>query len=541
MKKILVLGGYGGFGSRLSRRLAGDGFQVLVAGRNHEAAEALARQLPNATPLRADRNGDLAAILDEHKPFLLIDAAGPFQQSDHRVAEACIAAGIHYIDLADARDFVGAIGTLDHRARTAGVSVISGASSVPALSNAVVADLTHDMDEIRSIEMSIGASNRATAGASVASAILSYVGKPVRLWRGRRWRERTGWRMLKRETYAIFGQQSLRRLVALADVPDHDLLVSDAKGRPSVIFRAGPEFAFQTLALWLLSWPVAWGWIASLGGFGRFLLPLQGLTARFGTERSAVTIEAKGIAQGAMKARRWTLIAENGDGVEIPTLPAQLLTRSLRDDHLSPGARHAGGLLQLAEFRELFQALAIADETREMSYTPLYQRVMRQAFHLLSQPVRAMHEVFGDGGAEGEAVVSRGDSLAARLVAKLFGFPPAGHHPLHVSFKEECGTEQWTRDFSGQCFSSRLSEEKGHLVERFGALRFAFNLLPRGNGLSMEIRGWSIFGIPLPLFLAPRSIAYEWAEGDRFHFDVSIALPLIGLIVHYRGWLEQTR
>ncbi|OCJ00259.1 saccharopine dehydrogenase [Rhizobium sp. AC27/96] len=539
MKKVLVLGGYGGFGSRLSRRLASDGFEVLVAGRNSEAAEALARQLPNATALRADRNGNMTAILNEHRPFLLVDAAGPFQQSDYRVAEACIAAGVHYIDLADAREFVGAIGKLDERARAAGICIISGASSVPALSSAVVADLTHDMDEIRSIEMSIGASNRATAGVSVASAILSYVGKPVRVWRGRRWQEKTGWHMLKRETYAISGRPSLQRLVALADVPDHDLLVNHVKGRPSVIFRAGPEFAFQTLALWLLSWPVTWGYIASLRGFGRLLLPLQGLTARLGTARSAVTIEAKGIAHGAMKARRWTLIAENGDGVEIPTLPAQLLTRALRDGRLSPGARYAGGLSQLAEFRELFQALATTDETREMSYTPLYRRVMGQTFPLLSQPVRAMHEVFGDGGAEGEAVVSRGASLAARLVAKLFGFPPEGIHPLHVSFEEESGTECWTRDFSGLRFSRCLSEDKGHLVERFGPLRFAFDLLPRGNGLSMEIRGWSFLGVPLPLFLAPRSTAYEWSESDRFHFDVSIALPVLGLIVHYRGWLQQ--
>lgn len=539
MKKVLVLGGYGGFGARLSRRLAGDGFQILVTGRNLEAADALARQLPNATAIRADRNGDMAAILDEHRPFLLIDAAGPFQGGNHRVAQACIAAGVHYIDLADARDFVGAIGLLDEQARAAGVCVISGASSVPSLSRAVVDDLTRDMDEIRSIEMSISASNRATVGASVASAILSYVGKPVHVWRGRRWQEKIGWHMLKRESFTIAGKPGLRRLVALADVPDHDLLVNDVKGRPSVIFRAGPEFAFQTLVLWLLSWPVAWGWLASLRKISRFLLPLQGFTARLGTARSAMTIEVKGISQDTMTIRRWTLIAENGDGVEIPTLPAQLLTRALRDGRLSPGARHAGGLLLLVEFRDLFQALAITDETSEAPYVPLYRRAMGQAFPLLSQPVRDLHEVFGDGGAEGEAVVSRGGSLAARLIAKLFGFPPAGHHPLHVSFEEECGTERWTRDFSGRCFSSRLSEEKGHLVERFGAFRFSFDLVPRGNGLSMEIRGWSFFGLPLPLLLAPRSTAYEWSEGDRFYFDVSIALPLIGLIVHYRGWLKQ--
>lgn len=538
MKKVLVLGGYGGFGSRLARRLAGDGFQVLVAGRNHHAAETLARQLPHAIGLSADRNGDLTPILKQHAPFLLIDAAGPFQQSDHRVARACIAAGVHYIDLADARDFVGAISPLDDQAHAAGVTILSGASSVPALSGAVVAELTQDMSEVRSIEMSISASNRATAGTSVATAILSYVGKPVRLWRGRRWQEMIGWHMLKRERYTIAGKRDLQRLVALADVPDHDLLVDSVKGKPSVIFRAGPEFAFQTLALWLLSWPVVWGWLPSLRKASPALLPLQGLTARLGTGRSAMTLRVKGISKETMLSRRWTLIAEDGDGVEIPTLPAQLLARALADGRLPRGAYHAGGLLRLAGFQDLFRGLAISQEISEKIYTPLYQRVMGATFARLSEPVRAMHAVFGNGGTEGEAVVSRGRTFMARLVSGIFGFPPAGHHPLHVSFEEENGIERWTRDFSGRRFSSHLSEQNGHLVERFGPFRFSFDLLPRGNGFSMEIRGWSFLGVRLPLALAPRSTAYEWAEDERFHFDVSIALPLIGLVVHYRGWLR---
>jgi hypothetical protein len=536
--KVLVLGGYGGFGARLSRRLAGDGFEVLVAGRNLESAKALASQLPNARALKADRNGDISAILHEHRPFLLIDAAGPFQYSDDRVPRACMKSGVHYIDLADARDFVGAVGSLDEEAKTAGVAIISGASSVPALSRAVVAELAEGMQPVRSIEMSISASNRATAGASVASAILSYVGKPVRLWRGRRWLSATGWHMLKRETYAVAGKRRLHRLVALADVPDHDLLVDETIGHPSVVFRAGPEFAFQTLALWLLSWPVAWGWLSSLRRIARFLLPLQGLTARFGTARSAVTIAVKGTEQGAMKARRWTLIAENGDGVEVPTLPAQLLARALRDDRISPGARHAGGLLSLADFRTLFRDLAISEETTEAPYTPLYRRVMGTEFERLSEPVRAMHEVIGDGGAKGEAVVTRGTSFVARLIAGVFGFPAAGKHELHVSFEEQNGIEQWTRDFSGQRFSSHLSEDNGRLVERFGPFRFAFDLPIHGNGLSMEMRRWSFLRIPLPLFLAPQSAAHEWTEDDRFQFDVPVALPLIGPVVHYRGWLQ---
>jgi hypothetical protein len=52
------------------------------------------------------------------------------------------------------------------------------------------------------------------------------------------------------------------------------------------------------------------------------------------------------------------------------------------------------------------------------------------------------------------------------------------------------------------------------------------------------VRRWSLFGIPMPLFLAPRGDSYEYEAGGRFHFHVEIGHPFTGLIVTYQGWLE---
>ena len=127
LSTVLVLGGYGGFGARLVRRLAADGHDVLVAGRRLAKAEAFCAGMKRRHPLEADRDGNLASILDRHEPSLVIDAAGPFQGSGYGVPTACIAAGIPYLDLADGRRFVTGIGALDRDAREAGVAVISGA------------------------------------------------------------------------------------------------------------------------------------------------------------------------------------------------------------------------------------------------------------------------------------------------------------------------------------------------------------------------------------------------------------------------------
>ncbi len=80
----------------------------------------------------------LAERLRGAAPDLVIHTCGPFQGQDYRVAEACIDAGVDYIDLADGREFVAGIEALSERASTSGVVTVSGASSVPGPSSAAV-------------------------------------------------------------------------------------------------------------------------------------------------------------------------------------------------------------------------------------------------------------------------------------------------------------------------------------------------------------------------------------------------------------------
>ena len=491
------------------------------------------------TPVAADRKGDVGAVLAAWRPAVLIDAAGPFQDGDTVVPLACARAGVSYVDLADARTFVTGIIALDETARAARVAIIAGASSVPALSGAVARRLAERMDRVRTVEVAISASNHATAGASIAAAILSYVGRPVRLWRGRRWDRGWGWQELRRETFRVGGAGEIRnRWLAIADVPDHDLLVEALPGRPAVVFRAGTEFAGQTIGLWLLSWPVRWLSIQSLARAASLLLPLQRLSRWLSDGRSAMSVRMKGETGGGFVERQWTLIASNGDGPEIPTLAAVLVAEAAASGTIAPGARDAGRLLDLAAFEPLFQTLSIRHAITERSLPePLYARVMGERYDALPEAVRAMHRVCGDAGASGEATVKRGSTMVARMVAAVMGFPRAGTHRLHVAFIERDGVETWTRTFGDRSFTSHLSEQDGRLVERFGPLRFHFELPSDARGLEMRIIGWSCFGVPLPLALAPESVAREWEEGGRFHFDVPIALPLVGRIVHYRGWL----
>jgi short subunit dehydrogenase-like uncharacterized protein len=139
-RAVLILGGYGNFGKRIASALVKTGASVIVAGRDQEKAEALVRSLPGnlASAACFDARRDLDTQLKTLKPAVVVNTCGPFQNSDCGIAESCIRCGTHYIDLADGRDFVAGIATLDRSAKEAGVAVVAGASTVPGLSSAVI-------------------------------------------------------------------------------------------------------------------------------------------------------------------------------------------------------------------------------------------------------------------------------------------------------------------------------------------------------------------------------------------------------------------
>lgn len=100
-KTIVILGGYGVFGSHIADQLAKDGAaRVVVAGRDVNKGRACAETI-GAEFARCDaRDRDsLRGVLSGAD--LVVNAAGPFQDSEYLAAEACIDQRCHYIDIGD--------------------------------------------------------------------------------------------------------------------------------------------------------------------------------------------------------------------------------------------------------------------------------------------------------------------------------------------------------------------------------------------------------------------------------------------------------
>lgn len=550
--KILILGGYGTFGGRLAYLLADDErVTLLLAGRSKEKAAAFCEKLPAGAqriPLFFDRDGEVERQIREIHPDLVVDASGPFQSygdDPYRVVKACIANAVDYMDLADGSGFVKNISQFDEQAKQRETIVLSGVSSFPVLTAAVVRRLSRGLTQIDTIKAGIAPSPYAGVGLNVIRAIATYAGKRLPLVRNKQ--PSFGFALTETMRYTICppGYLPLKNtLFSLVDVPDLQVLPELWPELDSVWMGAGPVPEILHRMLIGLAWLVRVRLLPSLLPFAS-VFHFVSNTVRWGEHRGGMFVLVEGCdSHGKEVERSWHLLAEGNDGPSIPSMAVEaLVKRSLSGERPASGARPATRDLELEDYETIFRSRTIytgqRERTEDTNQALLYQRLLGNAWNSLPEPVAKLH---GSRKAEGFASVQTGKNLLARLAARLFGFPEAGQDvPVRVSFQQKEGGELWQRTFAGKSFSSFQSE--GHdlserlLSEQFGFFRFSFALVAEPERLSLILRRWSILGIPLPLRLAPSGHAFEYAAEGRFYFDVEIKHPVTGRIVHYQGWL----
>ena len=354
MSRVLVLGGYGNFGARICRALAEqDGIEILATGRR---ADAQAR-LDTTDP-------DFAERLRRLTPAVVIHCAGPFQGQDYRVARAAIAAGAHYIDLADGREFVANFAReLDAPARAAGVLAVSGASTLPALSTAVLDSLIARFVDMEEVQIAIAPGQRAPRGAATLAAVFSYCGKRFQWLRGGAWHDVWGWQDLTRLQFAGLGT----RWAAACDVPDLALMPARYPTLQTVQFRAALELAIFHFGLWLVAGARRLGLPLPLEHWAAPLDRLATLFDRFGGDHGGMLIRVTGLGHSGERLRiDWHLTVDALRGPEIPCFAAILLAERLAGGAMTErGAQPCMGLLALRDFEPIFARWQIRTSTEE--------------------------------------------------------------------------------------------------------------------------------------------------------------------------------
>ncbi|GAA4815853.1 saccharopine dehydrogenase [Marinicella pacifica] len=364
--KILVLGGYGTFGSRISRALCLKGHHVIINGRNKEKAEKLKAEILSD---KADARIEVACFdvftelyeqINHLKPSLVIHTCGSFQGQDTLIAETVIKAGVHYIDLADGRDYVQDMLKLDALAKSKHVIVITAASTVPTLSSAVLKHLQqqHDIKLFQSVKMGISPGQKTDRGLATSEAVLSYIGKPLTPWRGSD-KTKYGWQ----ETYLQKYPGIRNRLMGNCEAADLDVLpVYFDIGE--LQFSAGMESKLLHTGIWLSSWLVRLGVTLNLDKHAGFWLKVSRWFNFLGTEDGGMHVEINAVNNKNQSIHKtWFIIAKNNDGPQIPCVPAIVMTEKILTGEIKPGVQPCIDIVSLNEY--LHELTPYAVETFE--------------------------------------------------------------------------------------------------------------------------------------------------------------------------------
>lgn len=533
--KVAVAGGYGVFGARLAELLVRDGHKVVVTGRNLAKADEVASKLGCSAQF-VDLDTNPGAIFDT-QPDIVIDASGPFQcygDKPYRLTELCIDNGADYLDLSDVAEFTAGIGILDNFAREAGRRVLSGTSTVPAISSSVAASLCEGFDEILLIDCAVLPGNQAPRGRSVVASILGQLGEKSRSWRGGMWRDQICWSDARKIAVA----PGIERTARYIEVPDVVLFPKFFKAR-SVVFRAGLELrildvSMSAIAMIRRYWPFeATPFRAEL--FRR----AADLFLPFGTDRGGMRVRVVGLLDGKPIRREWRLVAEGGDGPYIPAVASRAVIRKL--DQIAVGSRPCLAEVSLEEIEAAMADLAISTEIEETPAPVLFESALGEQWPKLPEQIKTLHSVQDVENFSGLAEVTRGESVFAKLIAGFFRFPPASENtPVTVTKTRTESGETWERRFGDRSFRSYCTpaSKACQIRERFLVFNFELDLVVEKSSVSFTVnRGW-LLGIPLPQSLLPGSDSREYVDDGEFCFDVALSAPLgIGPIVRYVGRL----
>jgi len=175
--------------------------------------------------------------------------------------------------------------------------------------------------------------------------------------------------------------------------------------------------------------------------------------------------------------------------------------------------------------------------------TSPFQQILGPDFARLPAPVQRLHSLVHDIETAGRAEITAPRNPAAWLLSRLGGLPARGQDvPVTVAFHiEGDGREFWRRRFARRRYASGFAAGEGvhagQLVERFFPFVFYHQLTASENGLAWLVVGWHLLGVPLPRWTLPTINCFESADGERFRFDIDVVFPIVGQVIHYRGWL----
>jgi short subunit dehydrogenase-like uncharacterized protein len=179
----MIYGANGYTGELIAREANERGAAPILAGRNAAKIAEMARELRLPSRVFAlDRPLDVAAAL--HGVSLVLNCAGPFSKTADPLIRACLAAKVHYLDIADEIDVLEGAHRFDADAKSAGAVLCPGVCFDVAPTDCIALMLKTALPKAHELALGFEADQRMSRGA--AKTLVEALGKSGKIRRGGR-------------------------------------------------------------------------------------------------------------------------------------------------------------------------------------------------------------------------------------------------------------------------------------------------------------------------------------------------------------------
>ena len=180
---VLLYGGNGYTAALLAREAISKGVRPVLCGRDRQrtkqAAEGFGLEYRVS---RLDAARELKEALRGMK--VVLNAAGPFSETTDPLVEACIANGVHYLDVSGEADTLDLVSRRHEEARSAGVMLMPGVGFDVVPSDCLARHVVNRLPRPR--RLSIGITGLRSASRGSARTTIDQIGKKVLVRRGGR-------------------------------------------------------------------------------------------------------------------------------------------------------------------------------------------------------------------------------------------------------------------------------------------------------------------------------------------------------------------
>jgi hypothetical protein len=171
----------------------------------------------------------------------------------------------------------------------------------------------------------------------------------------------------------------------------------------------------------------------------------------------------------------------------------------------------------------------------------LYADLLGPHFKLLEPDLQRIHDDRAIKRYAGRCEIARDASAITSLLCALARLPPpSSDSRIEIVIERTKHGELWRRRFGAHAMTSSLSNQRGLLRERLGAMTLRFELQAERSRIVWRLKDAKLFGwIPVPARWLEACEASEHLQDGRYRFEVRAVLKGIGTLVHYRGWLSE--